>query len=285
MRGAKDAGMARVLVPQQTLAQARRRCRNRTVRWPTFLRDMGIVIGVIGLYFLVRGVAPDRVEQSVELTTWLIRIEQALYIYVEPQVQALSIRSYAVKEAANFIYAYLHFPVLAAVGVWLWWRERERFLFMRNVMFISMVIGVAFYYLLPAAPPRLMALHGYDLGFVDTIFGGDTAVQYAQPSLIRNDYAAIPSFHFGWIALASASLWVNTQSRVLRAIAVLLSVSMTWAIVASANHLFIDMVLGGLVVAVSWWIACRLAGGRRIEEAPPPATITATPAWREREVA
>jgi hypothetical protein len=32
---------------------------------------------------------------------------------------------------------------------------------------------------------------------------------------------------------------------------------MTWAIVASANHLFIDMALGGLVILVAWKIASR----------------------------
>jgi hypothetical protein len=33
---------------------------------------------------------------------------------------------------------------------------------------------------------------------------------------------------------------------------------MAWAIVASANHLFFDMALGGVVVAVSWYFARRI---------------------------
>ena len=244
----------------------------RAPRWVAFLRDYAFVLVVVGIYFLARGVAPERIDSAVSLTTRLIAIEQSLDVFAEPRIQELSIRSHAVQEVANFIYAYLHFPVLAVVGVWLWWRGRERFLFMRNVMFVSMLIGVIFYYALPAAPPRLMALHGYDLGFTDTVFGGNTAVSYAQPSLIRNDYAAIPSFHFGWIALAAAAIWVNTRSRALRALAVLLSVAMTWAIVASANHLFIDMVLGGAVIAVSWAVASWLRR-RTDEERTPPAPV------------
>jgi membrane-associated phospholipid phosphatase len=51
---------------------------------------------------------------------------------------------------------------------------------------------------------------------------------------------------------------VNTRSRALRGLAVVLSVLMTWAIVASANHFFLDMALGGLVVALSWYVAARL---------------------------
>jgi hypothetical protein len=228
-----------------------------------FARDFAIVLAVIGVYFLLRGAAPDRLDVSVRVTNHLIHFERRMGIFWEPAIQEWSIRSHATKEFANFVYAYLHFPVLALAGGWLWFRNRESFLFMRNVMFISMLIGLVFYYAVPAAPPRLMAAHGYELGFIDTVFGGDTAVNYAQPSLILNEYAAIPSFHFGWIAMASAAIWVNTESRALRTVAILLTVVMTWAIVASANHLFIDMALGGAVVAFSWWAANRFEARQR----------------------
>ncbi|MCC7364743.1 MAG: phosphatase PAP2 family protein [Dehalococcoidia bacterium] len=234
---------------------------------PSFGRDFGIVLAVIGVYFLGRGIAPTRIDFSVAVTEQLIAFEQSINIFWEPQVQEWSLRHHAVQEAANFVYAYLHFPVLALVGAWLWVRGRERFLFMRDVMFVSMVIGLVFYYAVPAAPPRLLAAHGYDFGFTDTVFGGNTSVQYAQPSLILNEYAAIPSFHFGWIALASAAIWVNTGSRVARTGAVLLTVVMSWAIVASANHFFVDMALGGLVIIVSWQVAKRLERRRQLRAA------------------
>ncbi|HET7738845.1 MAG TPA: phosphatase PAP2 family protein [Tepidiformaceae bacterium] len=223
------------------------------------MRDAAVVLSVITIYFLVRGTAPERTSDAVSLTNHLVAFEKATGMFWEADIQEWSIQSHAVKEFANFVYAYLHFPVLAVVAIWLRVRDRDRFLFVRNVMFISMALGIAFYYAFPAAPPRLMALHGYDLGFVDTVFGGDTAVTYAQPSLILNEYAAIPSFHFGWIALASAAIWTNTESRAIRAAALLLTLVMTWAIVASANHLFVDMALGGLVIAFSWRLAAYVA--------------------------
>lgn len=229
---------------------------------PVFVRDLAIVLGVMALYFVARGLAPARLDDSVTLTTWLVRLEQELYVFWEPQIQDASIRYHLVQEVANFTYAYLHFPVLAVVGIWLWFTDRSRFVFLRNVMFVSMLIGIAFYYVAPAAPPRLMAMHGYELGFTDTVFGGETSVNYAQPSLILNEYAAIPSFHFGWIALASAAIWCQTRLRAVRAIAVFLTLLMTWAIVASANHLFIDMALGGAVIAASWIIVSRLSAPR-----------------------
>jgi hypothetical protein len=250
----------------------------RSLAWaPAFARDAALVLSVIGLYFLLRGLAPTRIDASVALTTHLVGTEKALHVFWEPQVQDWSLRAHWIQELANFTYAYLHFPVLAAVGAWLWFRDRSRFVFLRNVMFTSMVIGLFFYYAFPAAPPRLMALHGHDMGFTDTVFGGDTSVSYAQPSLILNEYAAIPSFHFGWIALAAAAIWTTTRNPYGRALGLGLTVLMTWAIVASANHLFIDMALGGLVIAASWWIAGRIGDattlmGRRAAPAPVAAT-------------
>lgn len=241
---------------------------------PGFGRDFAVVIAVIGVYFLARGLAPTRIDFALTVTEWIVALERSLYIFWEPEIQELSIRYHAVQEVANFTYAYLHFPVLAVVGAWLWFRGRDRFAFMRNVMFISMVFGLVFYYAVPAAPPRLLESHGFDLGFTDTVFGANTSVEYAQPSLILNEYAAIPSFHFGWIALASAAIWVNTTSRTLRFLAVALSVLMTWAIVASANHFFFDMALGGAVVGVSWHLARRLEARQK----PQPEPIVLHPA-------
>jgi membrane-associated phospholipid phosphatase len=67
--------------------------------------------------------------------------------------------------------------------------------------------------------------------------------------------------------MASAAIWVNTESRVLRTAAVVLTVLMGWAIVASANHLFLDMAIGGAVIALAWWAATKLED-RRSRPAP-----------------
>jgi hypothetical protein len=230
-----------------------------SLRWARpFAKDWSITLAIFVVYFLIRGAAPANPDFAMEVTRFLIDFEKATLTFWEPRIQEISIQWHVVKEIANFVYAYLHFPVLIAVGAWLWFRNRRDFTFLRNVIFISMVFGIAFYYLLPAAPPRLIAEHGYDLGFVDTVFKTETIVSYAQPDWILNEYAAIPSFHFGWIAVASAGIWVYCRNPWIRALAVALSLVMSWAIIASANHFWIDMAMGGLIILVSWWIARRL---------------------------
>lgn len=245
--------------------------RPRAGRPAAFARDTALVLGVMALYFLARGLAPAPVEPAVRTMLRVIELEQRLGIFYEPAIQRLSIEHHWMRELANFTYAYLHFPVMAAVGVWLWWHDRRRFRFVRAVLFVSMAIGVLFYYLLPAAPPRLMAAHGYDFGFVDTVFGGGTAVRYGQPELIANHYAAIPSFHFGWIALSAAAIWIAAPARAARVLAVCLTLLMTWAIVASANHLFVDIAAGGAVVLVSWLAVSHAV--RRAARRPAPVPL------------
>ena len=207
---------------------------------------------VMIIYFWLRGVRPPDIESSVARSLDIVRFEQQLGVFAEASWQKTFLQYGILMNVANFVYAWMHYPVMLAIGIWLVFKDPKRFRFVRNVLLVSAVIGVAMYWLLPAAPPRLLGLHGYEYGFVDTVHGATSNVSYFQPGPFVNNYAAIPSFHFGWIALASAAVWINTESRIVRFFAVMMSVVMWWAIVVTGNHFFLDMVFGAIVVAFSW---------------------------------
>ncbi len=219
------------------------------------------------LYFFLRGVRPDDVDAAVARSLRLIHLEQQLGLFREARWQAAFLDVAPAMALANWIYAWGHYPVMLLVGLWLLWKDPVRFRFVRNVLIVSALVGIATYWLLPAAPPRLMALHGYDFGFVDTVHGAASDVNYFQPGPFVNDYAALPSFHFGWILLSSMAIWVNTTSRLLRAGAVLMSAIMWWAVTVTGNHYFFDMLMGGVVVVLSWWIVASL-GDVRLRRLP-----------------
>jgi len=114
------------------------------VRW--FVRDFAIVLAVIGVYFLLRGAAPDRFDLSVRVTNRLIAFEQRLHVFWEPENPAV-VHPVALVKGVRQLRLCVH--ALSRAGrrrAWLWFRNRESFLFMRNVMFVSMVIGLVFYY-------------------------------------------------------------------------------------------------------------------------------------------
>ena len=226
-------------------------------------------LAVLFLYFFIRGGRPDDIEAALGRGLQIINLERQIGIFAEVHWQELFLQYELLMDIANQTYAWGHYPVLAGIGIWLAIKNPSRFRFVRNVMLLSAAIGIVAYWLLPTAPPRLIHLSGIDFGFVDTVHGSADVV-YMQPAPFVNDFAAMPSFHFGWIALASAAIWVNTRNLILRAIAVAMSIVMWWAIVVTGNHFFFDMIVGGFVVAACWMAVAyldRIGVSQRVSEA------------------
>jgi hypothetical protein len=236
-------------------------------RWGTIAVEVAGSTVLMIAYFLLRGLRPDDIDSSVSRSLHLIRFEQQVGLFQEVRWQEAFIGHEVLMSIANVFYAWGHYPVMLAIGIYLVLKDPLRYRFLRNVLLVSAVLGVVTYYLLPAAPPRLMAAHGYDFGFIDTVHGATSDVAYFNPGPFVNNYAALPSFHFGWIALSSAAIWMNTGRWSLRALAVALSLTMWWAVTVTGNHYFFDMIFGAVVVGVSWLVVAMLA------EAPLPARV------------
>lgn len=221
-------------------------------RWRVISLELLGTAAIMVVYFLLRGIRPDDVDGAVARSLHLIRFEQQLGVFHEVRWQAAFLGHGWLMSVANWVYAWGHYPVMLAIGVWLVFKDPIRFRFVRNVMLVSATIGILSYWIIPAAPPRLMEAYGYDFGFIDTVHGATSEVNYFQPGPFVNDYAALPSFHFGWILLSSMAVWTNTSSRIVRGLAIMMSVVMWWAVTVTGNHYFFDMAMGGVVVVLSW---------------------------------
>ena len=55
--------------------------------------------------------------------------------------------------ATNWVYVYGHWPVIAACGIALYIWRRERYVLLRNAMFISGLIGFGFFAACPDGAP------------------------------------------------------------------------------------------------------------------------------------
>lgn len=230
------------------------------------------------IYFLVRASHPDDVPDSVRRSLAIVRLENHLGIFHEAAIQRWFLPHEWVIDFANTVYVWGMYPVLVAVAVWLAVRDLQSFRYLRNILLVSACLGIVGYWLIPAAPPRLLSTYGYNYGFVDTLHHGSSAVQDYQPGAFRNPFAALPSFHFAWVALAGAAVWTNTASRVWRAAAALFCALMFWAIIVTANHFFLDLILGVLTVGVAWVITNALY--RLSSRYPRAVSVGAHPARR-----
>jgi hypothetical protein len=168
--------------------------------------------------------------------------------------------------------------VVAAV---LWFVARDRF--RRYVVMVSTVamMGFATYALFPAAPPWMAS----DLGelqptarTVGIIWShipiGNFDTLYEKGANYSNQVAAVPSLHGAYTLLVALILWplVPRWSRVLLA---LYPVAMTFALVYTAEHYVVDILLGWAYTLIAYWVVNRLfdrLAERREREAPAPAT-------------
>ncbi len=167
----------------------------------------------------------------------------------------------------NHYYVYAFFPVLVSAAVIAAMRAPAIFQKWRNVFVVSLgmaLVGFAFF---PLTPPRLL---GSDSGFTDTLmlkgpqYYGDESgsslfnLYGSIPSMV-NEYAAMPSMHVGWSAVAAALFIVAFPGRRwVKALAAAHVAMMQLAVVATGNHYLIDGLIGLLVVGVSWIVVNRL---------------------------
>ena len=215
--------------------------------------DMLVVLAFVFLYFLGRGLPPDRVELSTQNAFHVIDLERSMGIFHERAWQQAMIENGRLVEVANFTYMDLHLPFLALFGLAFFLADARKHRVIRNTILLSAFLAIPIYYLFPVTPPRLMSSAGYPLGIWDTI--PDTARD--KPGALANWYAAVPSYHFGWIALAMAGVWWTWKNWLLRAAAVAFAGLMWWAIVVTGNHYFLDMVAGVAMVSVAFYFVLK----------------------------
>jgi hypothetical protein len=222
------------------------------------LRELVLVGTAALLYSLVRGLTDDRVDLAFANAERLISFEKWLGIFVEPRLQSGAVANDVVVNVANAIYI-LYWPIVVGTLVWLVARRPEAYRFYRNALLASGGFSLVVFALYPLAPPRFMPEHG----FVDTIAAHSNGYREFNASALVNEYAAMPSLHFGWVLLAGIAIYRLVDHRLARAAAVALPIMMLTAIVLTGNHYLMDAVVGGGVVVAGLGVAHLLA--RRTE--------------------
>ena len=220
-------------------------------------RELLLVAAGFLVYFGVRAVTQGSHAEAVENARTLMSVERWLGIYWEPSIQAAVTDHHWLVTLVNWVYIWGHWPLIAAVAVWLFTRRPEAFRRTRTAFFVSGAIGMAFFILYPVAPPRLV-----DAGFMDTVARYSHAYRALQPPSLVNRYAAFPSLHFGWDLLIGLALVANARSIAARALGVAMPVAMAVAVVLTGNHWIIDVVAGAAISLLGLAIATRLTSDR-----------------------
>ena len=170
----------------------------------------------------------------------------------EATLQGWFIDSEVLIKIANTFYFVMHFPSMIVFLVWVMVRKIEWMPQVRASLCLATFSGLIIHLLFPLMPPRLMVSYG----FIDTakVFGPDPySLGIAKAA---NEFAAMPSLHVGWallIALAAIRI-LKTPARWLMLLHPILT---TIVVVVTANHFWLDIIVGAILALAGWQLATK----------------------------
>jgi hypothetical protein len=186
----------------------------------------------------------DENRQAMRNARRVIDFERALGVFGEQSVQQWALASRVVVDVLNRYYVSVHFPITIVFLVWVYFRHFAAYSFIRTWFALVTLTALAIHVGFPLAPPRMTP------GFVDTLQEFGPRVYAADPRRsVANQFAAMPSLHFGWALMLASSVIAIKRTR--RSIIIVLHPLMTlFAIVATGNHYWLDAIAAGLLAAM-----------------------------------
>jgi PAP2 superfamily len=172
-----------------------------------------------------------------------------------------------------------YFVATYAVAGALWFFARARFRRYVGTVCLLAAMGFATYALFPAAPPWLASREGAldwttrSIGLIsshvpflsfDTLF--ERGSQYANP------VAAIPSLHAAYTLLITLILWRSAGAWA-RPLLAAYPVAMAFALVYTAEHYVVDILIGWAYAVAALWVVNRVAD--RLGERGEPERVAA----------
>ena len=153
-------------------------------------------------------------------------------------------------------------------------QDRPGFTRVWRLFLVTTALAFPMYALYPLAPPRFMAPYGYP--FVDTLAAFGATPNATTGLAAANQFAAMPSMHVAWTAIAA--LWLVVALPRWRAGAILGGAhlaTMCVTVMVTGNHYVLDVVGGFATVGLAWAILA-LTGRFLGRQAPGRRPVTAT---------
>lgn len=197
-------------------------------------------------------VAPDSLDSAFANARDLVSLERSLHTLVEADVQSWAIEAGWPAEVARWGYANLHFKGSCLALAVTFFCFRGSFGFVRNTVVAAMAISVIFYALYPTAPPRFLPELGLDGA---TSVTGNNPLMSDPGNPLFNPVAAVPSMHVGLATIFAVSLGLLVKPLWLKVPLFGYPLFMTYIVVATGNHYWIDALFGAMTAAAAAGIA------------------------------
>nr|WBO77683.1 phosphatase PAP2 family protein [Streptomyces sp. SBE_14.2] len=190
----------------------------------------------------------------------ILDIERFLHIDIEHTLNHAVVKAQVLRDFFDFYYLSFHFVVPLTVLGLLYWRRPVDYRWARSALGFTTLLALVGFWLYPLAPPRLMP----GLGIIDTVHGVQdfSKPDYGTLTSLTNQYAAMPSLHFGWslwcgliIAIVAPRMWMKL-------LGLLHPFFTLTAIVVTGNHWLLDAAGGAAAVGAGFGLTYLLQGPR-----------------------
>ncbi|MCW2781220.1 MAG: hypothetical protein JWR35_1669 [Marmoricola sp.] len=190
----------------------------------------------------------------------ILSIEGPIFGHLERPLNQWLVGLPALAVPACYFYALMHYAVTPTVllvsrrsGGWSYWRGYW-------ALMIASAIALVIYARYPVAPPRLVP----DIDVVDVMrrfasygWWGSAASAPRGIGDATNQFAAMPSLHFGWSLWCGIQMW-GFRSKLWRIPAIVYPTLQVIVVLGTANHFFLDVLGGGACVLVAYAVVGAL---------------------------
>ncbi len=211
-------------------------------------RELFLFLGAYLVYSASRYVSVGDITTATGHAEWIVGLQQSIGVNVESSVQS-ALNGTAVIWALNNLYLAAQIIVVPGTLIWLYRRNHDIYVKLRNTVLATWLIAIPIYALFPVAPPRLAGM-----GMLDTITqGGGVRLDSTLTTSFYNELAAVPSLHAGFALAVGVALAASFSNRFAKVLAWSWAPLIGLAVVATGNHFMFD-IAAGLVVTVAGYV-------------------------------
>jgi PAP2 superfamily protein len=227
--------------------------------WVDPFRQLVLFVVAFMLYGLVRGAVHSggQAYKPFGDATQVINLERTLHIFAEPSIQAWAAKSHWLMSSLAWSYLNTQFAITTGVMVFIYVRYNDSFYFVRNMFLIAMGLALIGYWAFPTAPPRLMPEWGFSDPVSQLMVGPAGHVEWTPAGRLTNDYAAIPSMHVCFAVMIAWPMAKLVSRRWAKIAWTLYPLLVTFVVVATGNHFFLDVFFGVLTAGLAVALAHR----------------------------
>ncbi|MFF9978393.1 phosphatase PAP2 family protein [Streptomyces erythrochromogenes] len=231
------------------------------------IRELLLVAGFFTVYKAGRLLSTDRTAEAFRNADRIWDAERLLHLPGEGAVQRLLLHGEALVTTANTYYAAVHFPATALFLIWLYLRRPAHYLWTRRVLAVLTGAALVLHLAYPLAPPRMLPA----AGLIDTgqVYGPTVYRAAPDADTLANQFAAMPSLHFGWALMLAIGVIVATrggrgekggrggQGSPWRLLWLLHPLVTLLVIVGTANHYWLDAIVAAALLGIALLVVPR----------------------------